>query len=340
MRKSVGFGIVGCGMIGKFHLDCLKKTKNAHAAAIFSPIEGQAEAVANEYGITGYDDYDAFLAHPGLDAISLCTPSGARLELAQRAASAGKHVVTEKPIEVTLERSQQLIDACQNHGVKLACIFQYRFYPDVLRVKKLIEQGKFGTLSLVDAQVKWYRNDAYYSESSWRGTWAMDGGGALMNQGSHTADLLRYLLGEVAEVRAFAATRYHPIQTEDTVVSALRFESGAIGTLGASTAAAPGLPALIGIHGSQGSAILAGERLIYLSCPGEEPIHKMDEMDAINSGANPSDIRSHGHEIIFEDMANCILHDKTPLITGEDAYKSLSFIIDIYQSAGILKDKK
>ena len=202
-----------------------------------------------------YDDLEQMLAHPGLDVVCVCTPSGAHRDPAVQAARAGKHVVVEKPLEITLPRCDAIIDACDAAGVRLCTIFPSRFTPANIRLKEAITGGRFGRLTLGDTYVKWWRTQQYYDSGGWRGTWDLDGGGALMNQAIHNVDLLSWLMGDVESIVALTATLAHArIEVEDTAVASLRFKNGALGVIEAATSAYPGLLKRTEIHGDRGSA--------------------------------------------------------------------------------------
>jgi len=220
MDREFGFGIVGCGMIAEFHTRAINDLPNARVVAAFSrkPENGQKIQGLAKGGCEIYSDYAQFLAQPGLDIVCICTPSGAHLEPAIAAAEAGKHVVVEKPLEITVERCDAIIDACERAGVRLCAIFPSRFSPANLQLKAAIESGRFGKLTLGDTYVKWWRTQDYYDSGGWRGTWELDGGGALMNQAIHNVDLITWLMGDVAEITALTATLAHDrIEVEDTL---------------------------------------------------------------------------------------------------------------------------
>nr|MDD6336132.1 Gfo/Idh/MocA family oxidoreductase [bacterium] len=334
--KKVGVGIAGCGVIAHYHMLSLGHIQQCQPVAVFDVNPEAAARTANEYGIAAYSDLQAFLAHPGLDLVDICTPSGCRLDIIEAAAHAHKHVIVEKPLEVTVQRCQQAVDTCRQMGVKLGCILQNRYYPDILRVKRLIDAGRFGELMLIDASVNWYRDDDYYAKSAWRGTWKMDGGGALMNQGIHTVDLLRYFAGEVTGVSAKAQTRLHNIETEDNAAALLWFENGTLGTLTASTCAYPGVPVSISIHGSKGSAIFSGETLIYLHTADGEHYENYAALGGSTSGgSSATDMDEEGHTYVLGDMVHAILEDRQPGITGEDGLKTVALVESIYKSADV-----
>ena len=189
-KKGYGFGIVGCGMVSDFHAQAIDVMKGGHLACVYSRSKSNAQRVAKKHGCAAYTDYDAFLSHPGLDIVSIATRSGAHLEPATKAAAAGKHIVCEKPLEITLERIDKMIAACKANKVMLAGIFQRRFNEASQVFKKVVEAGRLGRVTLADAYIKWYRTQKYYDGGAWRGTWKLDGGGAMMNQSIHTIDLL------------------------------------------------------------------------------------------------------------------------------------------------------
>jgi UDP-N-acetyl-2-amino-2-deoxyglucuronate dehydrogenase len=192
--SQVGIGIVGGGLIGKVHAEAVQSIPDARLVAVCGRDEARTQAFAERFGAAAYTDYDRFLAHPGLDVVNVCTPSGLHLEQGARAAHAGKHVLVEKPIEIDPARADELIATCEQAGVKLGVIFQSRFLPDVQRLKRAVEEGRLGRLMLCDAYVKWYRAPEYYADS-WHGTMRLDGGGALINQAIHTVDLLQWIVG-------------------------------------------------------------------------------------------------------------------------------------------------
>ena len=206
-----GFGIIGCGMIAEFHTRAINEIEGAQVVAAYTtnPANGAKIAGLAEGGCEVFDDLDAMLALPTIDVVCVCTPSGAHFDPAVRAARAGKHVVVEKPLEITLPRCDAIIAACDEVGVRLCTIFPSRFADANLRLKQAIDTGRFGKLTLGDTYVKWWRTQQYYDSGGWRGTWDLDGGGALMNQAIHNVDLLSWLMGDVAEVQAMVATLAH-----------------------------------------------------------------------------------------------------------------------------------
>ncbi len=256
------------------------------------------------------------------------------------AARAGKHVIVEKPLEITLRRCDKIIRECEKAGVVLSTIFPSRFHDASRELKRALEQGRFGRLTLGDAIVKWYRTQAYYDSGAWRGTWRLDGGGALMNQAIHTVDLLAWLMGPVIEVRAKTALLAHQrISVEDTAVATVQFANGALGIIEASTAVFPGYLKRIEIHGSTGSAVLEEEDLVKWdfakkSKADEAILRKMTEKKSGGGGAaDPAAIGHHGHARQFQDVVNAMRKGTKPLIDGPEGRRAVEIILAIYKSA-------
>ncbi|QEH34356.1 Glucose--fructose oxidoreductase precursor [Aquisphaera giovannonii] len=337
-----GFGIVGCGMIAEFHTRAINDLPNARVVAAYSRSRANAGKIAGMAGgdCKTFDDMDAMLATPGLDVVCICTPSGAHLEPAVQAARAGKHVVVEKPLEITLPRCDAIIDACDAAGVRLCTIFPSRFSPANRRLKEAIELGRFGRLTLGDTHVKWWRTQEYYDSGGWRGTWSLDGGGALMNQAIHNVDLLFWLMGDVATITAQAATLAHErIEVEDTAVAAVQFRSGALGVIQAATSAYPGLLKRTEIHGDRGSARVEQDDITLWEFRDKVPGD--DEVLAAIAGASgdkagasdPRGINHAGHRAQLADFLDAIDRGRAPLVDGRDGRKSVEIIRAIYRSA-------
>ena len=258
----LGFAIVGTGMISHFHALAIKDVRGGKLVACCDMVAERAHQFASKVECTPYDNLAKMLADPAVDVVTIATPSGAHMEPAVAAARAGKHVIVEKPLEITLKRCDRIISECEKQGVKLGTIFPSRFHDSSVKLRKAIDQGRFGRLTLGDAYVKWYRTQEYYDSGAWRGTWKLDGGGALMNQAVHTVDLLSWLMGPVEEIQAQTATLAHKrIEVEDVATATLRFQNGALGVIEATTAAYPGYLKRIELHGSHGSAVLEEEDL-------------------------------------------------------------------------------
>ena len=336
---STNFGIIGCGMIASFHARAICDAGGT-LVACYDKISQAAERIGNDFHAKAYVDLDAFLAHPDMNIVTIGTPSGAHCEMAVAAAKAGKHVIVEKPLEITLERCDMIINACEKAGVTLSTIFPSRFHDSSQKIKKAIEAGRFGRLTLGDAIVKWYRTQDYYDSGAWRGTWELDGGGALMNQAIHSVDLLSWLMGPVTEINAGISLLAHErIAVEDTAVATVRFQSGALGIIEASTAAYPGYLKRIEIHGSTGSAVMEEEDIIKWDfvVSREEDAEIREAMTNQLSGgggaADPAAIGHHGHAKQFKDVIDAIHSGRKPLIDGHEGRKSVEIILAIYEAA-------
>ncbi|MDR3635249.1 MAG: Gfo/Idh/MocA family oxidoreductase [Isosphaeraceae bacterium] len=337
-----GFGIIGCGMIAEFHTRAINDIKDATVVAAFSRSEANGAKIAGlaKDGCRVYDDLDKMLAHPGLDVVCVCTPSGAHLDPAVRSARAGKHVVVEKPLEITLPRCDAIIRACEESGVRLCTIFPSRFSPANITLKTAIDTGRFGRLTLGDTYVKWWRSQEYYDSGGWRGTWDLDGGGALMNQAIHNVDLLQWLMGDVVSIQAMTATLAHErIEVEDTAVACLRFASGALGVIEAATSTFPGLLKRTEIHGDRGSARVEQDDItlwdFQLKVPSDAEIHAaMAGQSGFKAGASdPRGITHVGHRDQLSDFLQAIDEDRAPSIDGREGRKSVEIIRAIYRSA-------
>lgn len=339
---SYGFGIVGLGLIADFHAKAIQAISGGRSSlvACCSRSAKKAQEFEKKYGCTGYTDLKKFLVHPGLDIVSLCTPSGAHLEHSLAAAKAGKHVIVEKPLEITLERCDTIIAACESAKVSLAGIFQSRFSEVAGIVKRAVDQGRFGTLVLGDAYVKWFRSQEYYDDGGWHGTQALDGGGALINQSIHAIDLLQWFMGPVESVQAFTGTVGHKrIEVEDNAVAALRFRNGAFGVIEGSTSVYPGFLKRIEISGTKGSVILEEETLkawdFAESLPEDEEIRKKFGAGTETGGgaADPGAISFEGHRRQFEEFITSLEQGRSPLVDGREAKKAVEIIQAIYTSA-------
>ncbi|QDU55584.1 Gfo/Idh/MocA family protein [Aeoliella mucimassa] len=337
---AIGFGMIGCGMISRFHYRALEDVRGAEMVGCYDRNPDSAKKFADEVGIVAYETLEEMLAASDVDAVSIGTPSGAHMEPAVQAAKAGKHVIVEKPLEITLKRCDKIIAACEKHDVKLGTIFPSRFHPASKTLKKAMDSGRFGRLTLGDAYIKWFRTQEYYDSGAWRGTWKLDGGGALMNQAIHTVDLLQWLMGDVLEISALTDTLAHErIEVEDVAVATLRFASGALGVIEATTAAYPGYLKRVEVHGLAGSASIEEEDIktwdFAKARKSDEKIHaEMAERKSGGGGASdPSAIGHHGHAMQFADFCKAIKGGGTPAVDGPEGRKAVEIILAIYKSA-------
>ncbi len=339
--KQLGFGLVGCGMIANFHAEALKRIRGTKLVACYDTIPASADryAAANP-GIKPYHQLEAMLKDPAVDVVTICTPSGAHMDPAVKAANAGKHVVVEKPMEITLARCDAILNACKKNRVLLCPIFPSRFSPANVALKEAIEDGRFGKLTLGDTYVKWHRTQQYYDQGGWRGTWALDGGGAYMNQAIHNVDLLYWFMGDVAEVCGVTSTLAHErIEVEDVGVAALKFKNGAVGVIEATTAAWPGFLKKTEIHGTDGSVIVEQDDVLVWQFAKSKAKDKsilekfVKRVGGTGGASDPKAISYVGHMEQLKDFVKAIQSGKPPKITGDEGRKAVEIILAIYQSS-------
>ena len=332
MRVHVG--LIGAGNISDTHARALAEMPDATVAAVFAPTRERAEQLAAKHGAAPYDVLERFLDHRPLDMVVVGTPSGLHADHGIAAARRGLHVLVEKPIDVTTARADALIAEASRAAVTLGVIFQDRLKPDVRRMKALVDHGRLGAPILADARVKWYRPPSYYAGSRWRGTRALDGGGALMNQGVHTVDLLLWLFGPVRRVAARTATALHAIEVEDTAAALLEFANGALGTLEATTAAFPGYSRRLELTGSNGTLILDGDDLTAIDLQDARPDERPSAAAAATlSAASPVVADVSAHVRVFDDFLRAVAARTPPCCDGPGGRASVALIEAIYQSA-------
>lgn len=334
-EKTFNIGLTGCGTISGTHAEAIADTLNGKLVAAHSRTQANLDAFCSKYEVEGYTDYKEFLSTPDLDVVVICTPSGAHLDYGKQAAEAGKHLIIEKPIEVTLARARTLIESCRKNNVELAVIYQNRFIDEVVKLKNILESGELGDIVMVDASVKWFRDQEYYDSAGWRGTLSLDGGGAVINQAIHTVDLLLWLCGDIDSLQAYKDTLTHKrIEGEDNAVAALRFENGAIGVFKASTSIVPAQNRRIEIHAEKGTARLDGDHLELLGT--DEEINP-DESNEANSGAGASSpmagMSMNNHKKQYDQILSAFLSKSEPVVSGENSLKSLAFVEALYKSS-------
>ena len=336
----LGFGIVGCGMIANFHAKAIEAIPGAKLVACQSRRIESAKMLSEQYGGEAYSNLSDMLANPRVDIVTICTPSGAHMEPALQAAKAGKHLIIEKPLEITLKRCDKIIEACRDSDVLLSTVFPSRFHRASVLLKDAIDKGRFGTLTLGDAYVKWFRTQEYYDSGQWRGTWQLDGGGALMNQAIHNVDLLTWFMGPVVEISAQTATLAHDrIEVEDVATASLKFANGALGVIEASTAAFPGMLKKTEIHGSDGSAVIEEEDIKVwqfrkMTSRDQKIIDEFQSVTESGGGAaDPAAIGFAAHEKQFRDVVRAVKTGKPLSVDGAEGRRSVEIILAIYKAA-------
>ena len=345
MLPEIGFGVIGAGNIALIHGQAIAALgPGVRLRAFLGKSAPRAEALATKFGAEAMVDADRFFARSDIQVVTICTPTGTHAELGLRAAAAGKHVVVEKPIDVTLERARSLIAGCDQHGVRLGAIFQSRFMPAVELIKQAIDRGRLGRLYVVDAYVKWFRDQAYYQAASWRGTRALDGGGALINQAIHTVDLAQYFAGPAASVFGITRRNHHPyIEAEDTALALVQYQGGAAGVIEATTSLAPGFARRVEVHGENGSIVLDGNDIGLWRLQGSADEQREDEQqlarlraerkDASDGASNPMNLDITAHQRQLQDFVTAVRQGRPPVIDGREACKALELVLAIYRSA-------
>jgi predicted dehydrogenase len=336
------FAIVGCGMIAGFHLKALAEIPGTRVVAVVDSVPAALErfAKANDLRCELYTSLAPALERRDVDIVIVSTPSGAHMESAVAAAQAGKHVVVEKPLEVTLERCDRIIEACDQNQVQLCTIFPSRFADANRVLKQAVDAGRFGRLTLGETTCKWWRPQSYYDQGGWRGTKALDGGGALMNQAIHNVDLLVWMMGRPTHVFGFTALLAHErIEVEDTAVACLRFANGALGVIQATTSVHPGYPKTIAIHGDKGSALIEQEDVLRWDFNPEIEEDRAirarfaQKVGAEGGASNPAAISHEYHRRQLADFVQAIESGGKPLVDGREGRKAVEVILAIYRSA-------
>jgi UDP-N-acetyl-2-amino-2-deoxyglucuronate dehydrogenase len=330
-------GILGGGNISNTHARAAAAIPGVEIVACHGFNRERTRALAEPYGAAVYDTLDTFLDHRPMDIVAIGSPSGRHAEQGIAAAGRGLHVLVEKPLDITTEKADALIAACERAGVKLGVFFQDRLRPAVVEMKRIIDSGELGTPVMIAGRVRWYRPPEYYSGSKWRGTWALDGGGALMNQSIHTVDLVQWMFGPVARVSAAVATRVHQIEVEDTAAAVIQFTSGAIGTIEAGTSLYPGYPRRLEVTGSNGTIVLEDDRLIAvdLRSPSSSAKAAARAEAPPENASSPVVSDASAHQRVIEDFVQAIRTDTTPSCDGREGRRSVELVQAIYAAAAV-----
>lgn len=342
----IRIGIIGCGSIYKTHADAIGKIEGAELAGVMDVLPERARAAGRAYGVPGHTRISTMLR--SVDAVCVCTPSGLHARVGARCAREGKHVLVEKPIDTTEAKGRSLIAICRRNGVKLAVVSQHRFARDVQRLRHEVQAGALGVPVHAEVVIKWFRTQAYYDSGSWRGTWLLDGGGCLINQGIHYIDLLQWIMGGVSAVWAQTRTSAHAIEVEDVAAAVLEFRNGAIGVLQGSTSCYPGFKERIEVSGRHGTAVLEGDRIVFLetdpSAPANPSPYGRDlEYHPLPTHAlfqsrppeeeDPTVAWDMQHRMQIQDFVDAIREDREPFVSGEDALEALRVVKAVYRSA-------
>jgi len=328
-ESPVRFGIIGCGIIADVHAKGIRDTEEAVLTAVYDHVGEAADRFAAQYSAAVCATLEELLARDDVDVVCICTPSGLHAEQTVMAARAGKHIIVEKPMAICLEDIDRMLDACAASRVMLSTVFPRRMSPQAQYARKLIKDGRLGRLSLCSAYVKLYRDQAYYDSAGWRGTWAMDGGGAMMNQGIHTVDLLQWLAGPVESLHGRSKAVLRSIEVEDTAVSLLQYCSGAMGTLEITTTAYMGRGQRLEIHGERGTLILEEDDIVFLEIEGGKADLPLFE---------PFRVIPDGHRMQIRDMALAVRENREPMVPGREGRHSLEIILGTYESSREQRD--
>lgn len=334
--RTYGFGVLGCGVISDTHLDAIRALPNGKIVAVCDKVEEAAQSKAQQYGCEYYADLDEMLQDDRIDVVNVVVPSGLHAPLGIKCAEAGKHVICTKPIDVTLEKIDELIAAGERNNVKIGATHQFRGYTLFKRIKEYAVEGRLGKLLYGNAQVPWYRTDEYYSDS-WHGTKELDGGGALMNQSIHYVDLLIWIMGDVDRLGGFADALDHDmIEVEDCATAALKFKSGAQGVIQGTTCTYQGHPAVLEIHGTSGNIVTVGDELKLWEVEGEETIFNPDA-GTVGGAADPKEgmkgeaVQAHTEQI--GDLLDAVENDREPKLSAREARRAVEVILKIYESS-------
>ena len=325
------FAIIGCGAVSQFHAKAIQELENGNLYGVYDTRRESAEKFASSYeGCKVFSTLDELFSCKEVDIVNICVPSGLHAELAIKAAKAGKHVIVEKPMAITKEQLDNVVQAAEVNKTKISVVTQLRFTPAIQKAKEAIDSGRLGKILLADFSGKYYRSPEYYAESGWRGTWAMDGGGALMNQGIHGIDLIQYLMGGVKSVYALCRTQARDIEAEDSAYLIVEYKNGAIGSIHGTTVANPGYPRMLEITGTEGTIKIEEDEIKAWDVAGE----KVEVKDTqIKSGSDPMAINCKYHKAQFADLIEAIEQDRAPMVDVYEGRKPVDIILAAYESS-------
>ncbi len=341
-------GVIGCGVVHGTHCDALENIEEAELAAVYDVVPERSKATGEKYGVLASHSLEAMF--DVVDVVNICVPSGLHAEIGIKAAQAGKHVLVEKPIDITYAKALSLVEECEKQKVTLGTISQHRFSTDMRKLHVMASDGSFGRLLQGDCYNKWYRSQNYYDSGDWRGTWALDGGGCLMNQGVHYIDMIQWVMGGVKSVQAQVRTASHErIEVEDIANALVEYKNGAVGVIQGSTSFYPGMAERLEVHGVYGSAVIEGDRMKFLKVDAENCGHGLygdgvnkqptpsvhlhgEEQTAATGAADPTAAFGNQHQLQIQDFMQAVLENRPPYVTGRAALEPLKVILAIYES--------
>ena len=331
----LNFALVGCGRIAKRHSELLgfNEINGAKLVSVCDNVIDKANKIAEQFKVSAYQDMDEMMKSESIDVVVVLTPSGLHAEHVINLSKYGKHIMVEKPMELTVKHTENMIYACDVNHIKLFIIKQNRFNVPIVKLREALDAGRFGKLTLGTVRVRWARHQAYYDQDSWRGTWAMDGG-VLTNQASHHVDMLEWMMGDVESVFAKMTTALADVETEDTAVVTLKFKNGALGIIEATTATRPtNLEGSISILGEHGTVVVGGVAVNEMQTWVFEDEQEGDSSVLEEFSVNPPNVYGFGHQAYYEHVVDCIVNGSANLVDGLQGRKSIELISAIYESA-------
>lgn len=330
MEAPLRFGLIGCGTAGVFHARSIEALDGLRLVGVYDFSPESARRFAEAYGVRSFDTLEALLTCDEINAVCICTPSGLHAAQALAAIEKGKHVLIEKPLATTVEDAERIVRAAGQAGVVVDVVAQLRLADSVCRIRKALADGELGQLTLCTLDMSYYRSEEYYTASPWRGTWKMDGGGALMNQGIHGMDLLLYLLGPVKSVSGLAKTMARPIETEDTAAAVLEFENGVLCCVSAATSVYPGAPRCLKLHGTKGSITLTEDTITEWNTTTRQEICAVNDY---NTFSRPETVPVNAHIGVLRDFVQAIRQKTAPISTAADGFNAVALIKTVYKAS-------
>lgn len=332
-EDAVGFAVIGAGLVGPTHAAAAAHAPGGRLVAVVDTVPERAQALAEQYDAAWYTELDAVLQRDDVHVVCVCLPTRLHLEIGERAAAAGKHLVMEKPLELTLERADRLLAFGRDNGVHIAAVFNRRFIPALKATKRAVDEGLLGDLLVADMYYKSYRSQEYYDSSGWRGTWAMEGGAALINQGIHGVDLLCWIAGPVASTFGYTDHLRREIEADDTAIGVVRYTSGAMGVVQGMTSIQPALPDRLEFHGVNGTIQLSDYSIFRWDVPGAETWPAEVEAEERAKPPYVRGLSQIGHYAQIADMVGVVREDRPPAVSGADGRHALEVVLAIYESA-------